>query len=212
MSPEIEGFPYRFEPGAGPGRTLLLLHGTGGDEHDLIALGALLDPDAARLAPRGRVVERGMPRWFRRLGEGVFDLEDLASRTDELARFVGAATAAHGLDPRAVVAAGYSNGANVAASLLLRHPGVLAGAVLFRPMVPFEPDALPALAGVEVFVGAGLADPVVPASATARLVALLESAGASVTRHDAPGGHALERAELLAAAAWLARHAAPHPG
>jgi predicted esterase len=158
------------------------------------------------LSPRGPVLEQGMPRFFRRLAMGVFDQEDLARRTDELAAFVAGAAATYGLDPARIVAVGFSNGANIAASLLLRRPGVLRGAVLLSPMVPFEPDVLPELAGTRVFVGAGREDAMVPAAQTERLATLLGDAGADVTVHWEPGGHAVAPGEVEAARAWLARH------
>src|ERR671925_274796 len=126
------GFAHRFIPGAPDKPVLLLLHGTGGDENDLLPLGEALLPGAARLSPRGKVLENGMPRFFRRLAEGVFDLEDLRLRTEELADLVRDASKAYGFDPSRVVAFGYSNGANVAASLLLQRPETLRGAILAR--------------------------------------------------------------------------------
>jgi predicted esterase len=182
---------------------LLLLHGTGGDETDLLPLGEALAPGAGRLSPRGRVLEHGMPRFFRRLAKGVFDVPDLIARTQELAEFVRAAAAEYGFDPAAVFAVGYSNGANIAASLLLLHPGVLRGAVLFRPMVPLVPASRPRLDGIPVFVAAGQDDPVVRYGQTRQLVALLEDAGADVTVHVEPAGHALTDGDVAAARAWL---------
>src|SRR5499433_2520532 len=135
-------FIHEFVPGDSD-RTLLLLHGTGGSERDLIPLGRELDPNASLLSPRGKVLENGMPRFFRRLAEGVFDLDDLRQRTHDLAAFVAAASEAYQFDPRRVIAVGYSNGANIAASLLLLHPETLAGAVLFHAMVPLIPEKLP---------------------------------------------------------------------
>lgn len=185
--------------------TLLLLHGTGGDESDLIPLGRMLLPGAALLSPRGKVLERGAPRFFRRLTEGVFDQEDLALRTAELAGFIDAAATAYGIDRRRIVAVGFSNGANIAASVLLRHPGLLRGAVLLSPMVPFEPASLPDLAGSAVFIGAGRADPIAPPAQSERLAALLRDAGADVVLRWHPGGHSLARDEIDAAGDWLAR-------
>ncbi len=206
MSDEL-GFVHRFvPPGPGapaPGPTLLLLHGTGGDEEDLLPLGRALLPGAALLSPRGKVLEHGMPRFFRRLAEGVFDQEDLARRTDELAGFVAAAGGKYGLDPRGIVAVGFSNGANIAASLLLRHPGVLRAAVLLSPMLPFEPTSPPGLAGTAVFVGAGTRDPIAPLALAERLAELLARSGADVTVHRAPAGHTVTQRELAAARAWL---------
>lgn len=206
-------FIYRFSPGRADAPTLLLLHGTGGNEDDLIPVGRELSPDAALLSPRGKVLERGMPRFFRRLAEGVFDHEDLMARTHELADFVRAAPERDGFDPRGVFAVGFSNGANIAASLLLLHPRLLRGAILFRPMVPFVPPSPPDLSGIPVFIGAGQADPLVPAAETERLAALLRTAGAAVTLHWAPAGHQLTAGELAAAKTWGARClASPPPG
>ncbi len=206
-------FIYRFFPGRADAPTLLLLHGTGGNEDDLIPIGRELSPDAALLSPRGKVLERGMPRFFRRLAEGVFDHEDLVARTHELADFVQAAPERDGFAPRGVVAVGFSNGANIAASLLLLHPRLLRGAILFRPMVPFIPPSPPDLSGIPVFIGAGQADPLVPAAETERLATLLRTAGATVTLNWAPAGHQLTAAELAAAKAWVARClASPPPG
>jgi phospholipase/carboxylesterase len=184
--------------------TLLLLHGTGGDEHDLIPLGASLLPGAALLSPRGKVLERNAPRFFRRIAEGVFDQEDLARRTEELARFVEAAVRAYQLDGEQVYAVGFSNGANIAGSLLLRRPGLLRGAVLLSPMVPFEPETSPDLGGTGVFIGAGRTDAVSPPAQAERLGSLLRGAGADVTIHWHPGGHTISNSELEAARHWLA--------
>ena len=183
--------------------TLLLLHGTGGDERDLLPIGRALDPAAGLLSPRGRVLESGAPRFFRRLAEGVFDLEDLAVRTDELAEFVTAAAHHYGFDESRVIAVGYSNGANIAASLLLRRPHVLAGAILFRPMVPFEPATPPDLHRARVFIGAGRRDPIVPPGQPPRLQQILMEAGAAVEMHWHPGGHELGEDDLQAAKGWL---------
>jgi predicted esterase len=198
------GFEHQFvSASGGDATTLLLLHGTGGDEYDLLDLGRMLEPGAALLSPRGQVLENGMPRFFRRLAEGVFDLDDLRRRTDDLAAFVAGAAEAYHFDPRRVVAVGYSNGANIAASLLLLRPGVLAGAVLFHAMVPLVPDTLPDLQGVPVFIGAGRFDPMIPPPQTERLAQLLRQAGADVDLHWEPGSHALNRAEVQAAITWL---------
>lgn len=205
MTQPIEGFTYLFNPAEQPGLpTLLLLHGTGGDEHDLVSLGRTLLPGAAMLSPRGQVLERGMPRYFRRLAEGVFDLEDLALRTGQLARFTPAAARAHGLDPSQVVAVGFSNGANIAASVLLTAPAVFAGAVLYRAMVPFEPAVLKPLPGTPVWIGAGRHDPLIPAKGTQRLASLLTSAGATVSLDWRDAGHNLTAPEVEATAPWLA--------
>src|SRR5262245_44495731 len=167
MRPQPD-FIHEFVPGSSS-RTLLLLHGTGGNERDLIALGRELDPNAALLSPRGKVLEHGMPRFFRRLAEGVFDLEDLGFRTNELADFVAAATQHYGFAPENLVAVGYSNGANIAAAMLLLRSEILPGAILFRAMVPLHPDKLPNLSSVRVWIGAGSYDPIIPGSETNEL-------------------------------------------
>ena len=195
-------FIHDFVPGSSS-RTLLLLHGTGGNERDLIPLGRELDPNAALLSPRGKVLENGMPRFFRRLAEGVFDLEDLKYRTNELADFVDAAAQHYGFASDNVVAVGYSNGANIAASMLLLRPQVLAAAVLFRAMVPLIPDKLPDLFSVRIWIGAGDQDPIVPSSETKRLAELLRRAGADVTIRIAKTGHGLTNDDLEAARDWL---------
>ena len=199
---------HRFVPGvAAESRTLLLLHGTGGNEDDLIPLGHALLPGAALRSPRGQVLERGMPRFFRRLSEGVFDEPDLRARTAELAEFVESAVPSYGIDGRRIIAVGFSNGANIAASLLLLRPRVLAGAVLFRAMVPLVPEARPDLHGTRVLIGSGRADPLVPVSDVERLAAMLEEGGAEVTMHWENAGHQLTQGDVDAARAWLR-----HPG
>ncbi|HET7584926.1 MAG TPA: VOC family protein [Gemmatimonadaceae bacterium] len=217
VSGEALGFIHRYIPPSESGAlagstTLLLLHGTGGDETDLIPLGRALLPGAGMLSPRGKVLEHGAPRFFRRLAEGVFDQEDLARRTEELAEFVRAAARAYELEADGVVAVGFSNGANIAASVLLRRPGVLRGAVLLSPMVPFEPDVLPHLEGTSVFIGAGENDPIAPRAQTERLAELLRSAGADVTVHWEPGGHAVTQGEVSEAARWIAHCLAARAG
>jgi predicted esterase len=199
-----EPFIHRFEPapaGDSDG-TLLLLHGTGGNENDLLPLGHAVAPRAALLSPRGQILEHGMPRYFRRLAEGVFDHDDLLARAHGLGEFVTASATRYGFDPARVVAVGFSNGANIAAALMLLHPGILAGAVLLRPMVPFVPEKLPALGGRRVLVAAGRSDPIVTARDSEALADLLRRSGADVTLHWSPGAHGLERADVAAAAAW----------
>jgi phospholipase/carboxylesterase len=195
-------FIHEFVPGAS-NRTLLLLHGTGGNERDLIPLGRELDPSAALLSPRGKVLENGMPRFFRRLAEGVFDLEDLKIRTNELADFVAAATQHYGFASENVIAVGYSNGANIAASMLLLRPEILRGAVLFRAMVPLVPEDLPDLSSLQVWIGAGREDPIIPTSETQRLLELLRGAGADVTLRFFNAGHGLTNGEVETAGRWL---------
>ena len=184
-------------------RTLLLLHGTGGNERDLIPLGRELDPNASLLSPRGKILENGMPRFFRRLAEGVFDLEDLKTRTNELADFVAAAVRHYKLALDDIVGVGYSNGANIAASMLLLRPEIMHAAILFRAMVPLIPDTLPDLSSVRVWIAAGDQDPIIPASETKRLAELLRRAGADVTIRFAKAAHGLTNDDLEAAHQWL---------
>jgi len=184
-------------------RTLLLLHGTGGNERDLIPLGQELDPNAALLSPRGKVLEHGMPRFFRRLAEGVFDLEDLQKRTNELADFVISSAKRYEIDKRQIVAVGYSNGANIAASLLLLRAEVLSAAILFRAMVPLTPEKQPNLSSKSIFIGAGAVDPIVPSSNSKELAQMLRSAGADVTIRFFQSGHELTSGDVNAAREWL---------
>ncbi len=195
-------FIHEFVPGSSE-RTLLLLHGTGANERDLIPLGRELDPKASLLSPRGKVLENGMPRFFRRLAEGVFDLEDLKKRTNELADFVISAGERYEIDTKRIVGVGYSNGANIAASMLLLRPEILHAAILFRAMVPLVPDNIPDLASRRVWIGAGDQDPIVPASETQRLVELLRRAGADLTIHFTSASHGLTNADVEAARTWL---------
>lgn len=207
LNAEDLGFVHRFVPAQGENKvpTLLLLHGTGGDESDLLDLGHSLAPEAALLSPRGKVSEHGAARFFRRLQEGVFDIEDLHHRTHELARFVQQATETYRVDANPVIAVGYSNGANIAGSLLLLHPGLLRGAVLFRPMVPFVPDPMPDLSETHVLVSAGQSDPLVPEEQVDNLIALLGEAGAEVDVSWQPGGHGLDPGDIRLASEWLRR-------
>jgi predicted esterase len=197
------GFAHVFKPAQAPGApTLLLLHGTGGDEHDMVPLAGLA-PGAAVLSPRGKVLEQGAPRFFRRLAEGVFDVEDLRHRAAELADFVGAAAAHYKFDASRVIAMGFSNGANIASAVMLLRPGVLKGGVLFRAMVPLEPDPLPAIAGTRVLISNGRIDPIVSVAETERLARLLQRAGADVQVHWQPAGHQLMPADFTVAKTWL---------
>lgn len=203
--PGTVGDVHRFVPGAtSAAPTLLVLHGTGGDENDLLPLARELAPAASLLAPRGPVLEHGMPRFFRRLAVGVFDLDDLARRTAELGAFVRASAGRYGFDPARVWALGYSNGANIAASLLLTEGDLLAGAVLLRPMLPFEPERVPDLAGRAIFVAAGRRDPYAPPAAVEALAGHLRRAGAEVEVAWSDAAHGLEPHELDAAKRWLA--------
>jgi phospholipase/carboxylesterase len=201
MKPGLD-FVHEFVPGSSK-RTLLLLHGTGGNERDLIPLGRELDPLAALLSPRGKVLENGMPRFFRRLAEGVFDLEDLKKRTNELANFVAAAAQHYGFAADKIVAVGYSNGANIAVSMPLLRPEILSAAILFRAMVPLVPETQPNLSSLRVWIGGGKFDPIVPASETRQLVELLRNAGADVTIQFLEGSHELTRHDVDAARKWL---------
>ncbi|MBR0681877.1 alpha/beta hydrolase [Roseomonas eburnea] len=203
MSATTLSFTHRFLPPTAPGRPpLLLLHGTGGDENDLIPLGQAAAPGAALLSPRGQVLEAGMPRFFRRLAEGVFDEADLRRRADDLAGFIAEAREAYGLP--APVALGFSNGANIAAALLLLHPQALAGAALLRAMVPLRAPPRPDLAGRRVLLLSGAMDPIVPAENGQRLAALLQGAGADVDHRTLPTGHGLSQADLTLVRGWLA--------
>jgi phospholipase/carboxylesterase len=202
MRPQPD-FIHEFVPGSS-NRTLLLLHGTGGNERDLLPIGRELDPDASLLSPRGKILENGMPRFFRRLAEGVFDLEDLKYRTNELADFVTAAAQHYGFALDNLVAVGYSNGANIAASMLLLRPEIMYAAILFRAMVPLHPEKLPDLSRAQVWIGAGDQDPIVPASEAKRLAELFRRAGADVTIDFTDTGHGLTNDDLEAARNWLA--------
>ena len=192
---------HRFEPGPEAERPLLLLHGTGGDESNLIPLGRMVVPDAPLLSPRGPVLENGMPRFFRRLSEGVFDEADLRQRAEDLADFVAAARQRYGL--AAPVALGFSNGANIAAAVLLLRPEALAGAVLLRPMMPLARPPQADLAGKAVLILSGATDPVVPSANAARLAELLRAAGAAVEHRVLPSGHDLSQADVSLAKAWF---------
>ncbi len=207
MNENALGFIHRFVPAtdASATTTLLLLHGTGGSETDLLPLGQTLAPGAALLSPRGKVLENGMPRFFRRLAEGVFDLESLHQSTHELADFVAAASAHYGFDAGRVVAVGYSNGANIAASTLLLRPGVLSSAVLLRSMLPLEPEHAPDLQGVPVLMASGRNDSIVPQSSVERLAVLLQESGADVTLRWQAAGHGLAPEEITAAQEWVER-------
>jgi predicted esterase len=201
MKPALD-FVHEFVPGSSK-RTLLLLHGTGGNERDLIPLGRELDPRAALLTPRGKVLENGMPRFFRRLAEGVFDLEDLKRRTNELADFVAAAAQHYEFAADKIVAVGYSNGANIGVSMLLLRAEILSAAIFFRAMLPLVPETQPNLSSLRVWIGGGKFDPIVPTSETRQLVELLRNAGADVTIQLLEGGHELTRHDVDAARNWL---------
>ena len=202
MSAGDLGFAHRFFPGES-GATILVLHGTGGSEDDLVPLGRELAPEAAILSPRGKVSEYGAARFFRRLAEGVFDHEDLVFRTHELAEFLEEASREYGFDPSKLVAVGYSNGANIAASLMLIHPRLLRAAVLFRAMVPFEPEEPVDLTGMPVFLAAGQMDRMIPPQNTQRLAEILTEAGADLDLRWRDTGHALTYEEVAEAKVWF---------
>jgi phospholipase/carboxylesterase len=204
MSVAEPAFIHRFVEGSRPGAApLLLLHGTGGNEDDLLSLGRTLAPGSPLLSPRGKVLENGMPRFFRRHAEGVFDLDDLKFRAGELAGFLPWAREEYGLGEVPPIAVGFSNGANIAAALLLLHPGSLGAALLLRPMVPLVPDSLPALGDVRVLIAAGRSDPIIPSAQTEALAELLTKAGAEVTMHWSNAGHGLTREDLEAGQRWM---------
>lgn len=182
---------------------LLLLHGTGGNEQDLMPLAELIDPEASVLSVRGNVLENGMPRFFRRLAEGIFDEEDLIFRTKELHEFLDEAAKEHGFDRSNIVAVGYSNGANIAASLLFHYEGSLKGASLHHPMVPRRGIELPALSGVPVFIAAGKNDPICPAAESEELERTLKAAGAETSVLWEMNGHSLTGSEIAAASEWF---------
>jgi predicted esterase len=202
------GFIHRYV--ASPGKSdkdgliLLLLHGTGGNEDDLLPLGRELDPNAQLLSPRGKILEGGrIPRFFRRLAEGIFDVEDLKFRTHELVGFVEKASRIYGFDRRKVMAVGYSNGANIAASMLLLKPQTLSGAILFRAMVPLVPENLPDLSDKRIFMSSGLRDPIATREEAERLSGLLRQARAVVDMQWQNSGHELTQRDIDAAKQWL---------
>ena len=198
-----EGFIHVFEPGD-PGRTLLLLHGTGGDENDLVSLGRQLAPGAGILSPRGKVLENGMPRFFRRLAIGQLDIPDLLERTDELAEWIETAADDYDFNPAGVIGIGLSNGANIAASLLFRRPGTLAAAALLKPMLPYPAPEDLALNGAPVLVVSGGRDQFVPSEQSEELARTLEAHGANVQfRFDPGAGHGLSQEDLLETARWI---------
>lgn len=185
---------------------LLLLHGTGGNERDMLPLAPMIHPGSSVLSVRGNVLENGMPRFFRRLAEGVFDEQDLIFRTEELQAFLDQAAAEYEFDRENIVAVGYSNGANIAGSLLFHYENALRGAILYHPMVPRRGIALPEFSGIPIFIGAGKNDPICPLPETEELSRLLEEAGASVNLHWEMYGHQLTEGEVRASAAWFAKN------
>jgi predicted esterase len=199
------GFTHRFIPAKESlsGRVLLLLHGTGGNENDMLPLGRDIDPSAAILSLRGNVLENGMPRFFRRLAEGVFDEEDVIRRANELADFIPEAASEYEFDPQQLTAVGYSNGANIAAAVLLLRSDALHSAILFRAMVPLVPVNPPQLTGARVFICSGRSDPIIPLENAERLAAMLRQAGAHVTLRVESASHQMVFAEIAAAKKWL---------
>jgi phospholipase/carboxylesterase len=203
---ESLSFIHRFEKGDDAAQPpLLLLHGTGGDENDLVPLGRMIAPDAALLSPRGKVLENGMPRFFRRLADGVFDEADVRLRANELADFVAAARAHYGI--ATPIALGYSNGANTAAAMLLLRPESLAGAILLRATVPLSQTSPVDLEGKPVLIVSGAMDPLMQPERAARLAALLTGYGAVVDHRTLPSGHELSQADVTLARQWLQAHA-----
>lgn len=204
MTTTATDFVHVFERGSDPDRPpLLLLHGTGGDEQDLVPLGRAVAPGASLLSPRGKVLEGAAPRFFRRLAEGVFDEADLTARTHELADFIGEARARYGLP--SPIALGFSNGANIAASLLLLRPEALAGAALLRAMPPFRDPPLVDLTAKPVLLLSGLMDPIMPAAASTRLAETFAAAGAEVRHQALPAGHGLTQADIGQLSGWFAQ-------
>ena len=198
------GFVHKVVPGPeGQAAALLLLHGTGGDENDLLGLGKLIAPGYAMVSPRGKVLENGMPRFFKRLAEGVFDQKDLELRTTELAAFIERARDEYGVDR--LIAVGFSNGANIASSVLFRHPGLLSGAILIRAMVPFIPEPTK-LNHKPVLLLNGYNDHIVPAANAEQLATLFRERGADVTVKWEQGGHTLTQQDVVAARDWLRLH------
>lgn len=186
--------------------TLLLLHGTGGDERDLLPLAEIIAPQHSILGVKGNVLENGMPRFFRRLAEGVFDEEDLLLQTEQLNEFIAESAEQYEFDRNRVVAIGYSNGANIAASLLYHHANSLAGAILFHAMVPRYGVTIPDLSDVPVFIGAGQRDSMIAPAQTKELIVHLQAAGATVAEYWTEGGHQLLMEEVEQAKAWFAQH------
>lgn len=198
------GFVHRFRPGApGSSDTIVVLHGTGGNEDDLLGLAQTVAPGAAVISPRGKVLEAGAPRFFRRLAEGVFDPAEVQARGEELAEFIRAAVTRYELDAKRVFALGYSNGANIASTVMLIEPDLIRAAVLLRPMLVFEPEKKADLTGKAALISAGRVDPIVPTASVEKLVRLLEERGAEVTLKWQLGGHNLVPSEIKEAADWL---------
>jgi predicted esterase len=198
------GFTHRFVPAhSTSARTLLLLHGTGADENDLLDLGRAFDSSAALLSPRGKVLENGAPRFFRRLAEGIFDEKDVVARAHELAGFVDLAATEYKIDLEKLVAVGYSNGANIAAAMLLLGVAQFSQGIFLRPMVPLKPPTLPDLKGVRLLLVAGQSDPIARPPIVIELEQLFRQAGAEVSLQFQPSGHELTAGDVESARRWL---------
>ena len=193
---------YIHQPGNGGGPTLVLLHGTGGDAANFLRFGRLLAPDATMLSVQGPVLEHGAARFFRRMGEGVYDMEDLKQRTGDLGDFLTAAFSKHNIDPAKAVGVGYSNGANILVNLAFERPGLLPKLALAHPLIPYEPP-MTNLANHEVLITAGRRDPISPAPLTLQLEAALRSRGATVEMVWRPGGHEIDGGEIEAIRGFL---------
>jgi phospholipase/carboxylesterase len=199
------GFIHRFVPAEDQSAgTLLVLHGTGGNEDDLVGIGQAIAPGAAILSPRGNVLENGAPRFFRRIAEGVFDPKEVRSRGEDLARFIRAAVVTYRLDPSRIFAMGYSNGANIASTVMLIEPGTIQGSILFRPMLVYEPAEKHDLSGSSVFISAGRMDPIVPTTSVEQLAEIFRSANADVTLKWQLAAHSLVPSEVREASEWFA--------
>jgi phospholipase/carboxylesterase len=204
MSKELSFIHQYIEPEDPDKGTTLLLHGTGANEHDLLNLGRMITPGAGLLSPRGKILENGMyPRFFRRLEEGVFDIDNLLEQTHDLAAFIQVAANTYGFPAENITIAGFSNGANIGCSLLMQYPEMFDRAVLLRPMVPYEPETEPALAGKKIFVAAGTDDPLIPNENTQALVQMLRTFGGEVTLEWEEAGHNLTQKELTAVRRWI---------
>jgi phospholipase/carboxylesterase len=202
-------FEHVYESGT-TGLTILALHGTGGNEHDLVPMAKMVAPNTNILSPRGKILENGAPRFFRRLAEGVFDIEDLKFRTHELADFIKESSEKYSFDATQIYALGFSNGANIASGLLFLRPEILAGGAILRGMVPLDMDKgelekLPDLTGKKVFLANGTRDPMVPLDNAKRLTQMYKDAGASVTQELNPASHGLIQSDLQAMKQWFER-------
>jgi phospholipase/carboxylesterase len=196
-----DDYHYAERKGAPGGPLFLTFHGTGGDEHQFTGFGAQLLPDATIVSPRGDVSEHGAARFFKRTGEGVYDMADLAMRTEKMRRFVSRLKAER--SPSRVVGLGYSNGANILASVLFEQAGLFDDAVLLHPLIPFEPSENPGLKGTRILIAAGRNDPICPAPLTERLGDYFRRQGADLRLAWHDGGHGIERSEVMAVEGFL---------